>query len=99
MNEQERICMLISRCGSAKEFSEATGISESSVSKLRAGKFRIQAFAERIAVAFPRLNCRWLLTGAGVPFSDDLTEGEIKTELRELRSEVGRLADKVGRRK
>lgn len=91
MNEKERIEVLVRRAGSGKKLAEMLGTSAASISKLRAGVFRLSVYAERIAAAFPDLNCRWLLTGDGEPFAQEAREGEIKAELRALRGAVERL--------
>ena len=69
--------------GNANEFSRKTGIGKSQVSLLRSGKLgtEIGAYAERIAVAFPRINCRWLLTGKGSPASREAGKDEISSKL------------------
>ena len=91
MNEQERIETLIAKAGSGRKFADLLGSTDASISKLRSGKFRLAVFAEKIALAFPDLNCRWLLTGEGEPFAKEAAEGEIKAELRELRKAVDKL--------
>lgn len=92
MNEKERIEVLVNRAGSGKMLADALGTSAASISKLRAGKFRLSVYAERIAAAFPDLNCRWLLTGVGDPFSKEASEGEIRSDLKAIRSAVERLS-------
>ena len=96
MTEQERIALLVRACGNGRKFAEKVGTSSGSVSKLLSGRFHIDAFAVRIATAFPDLNCRWLLTGDGEPFAKEAAEGEIKAELRALRDAVEELAERRG---
>lgn len=98
MNEQERIETLIAKAGSGRKLADLLGTTDASISKLRSGKFRLAVFAEKIAHAFPDLNCRWLLTGEGEPFAKEAAEGEIRAELRALRDAVEELAAKVGGR-
>ena len=98
MTEQERIETLIARAGSGRRLAELLNTTDASISKLRTGKFRLAVFAEKIAHAFPGLNCRWLLTGEGEPFAKEAAEGEIKAELRALRKSVDELTEKVGER-
>ena len=84
MNTAERINYIIEKfCdGNANEFSRKTGIGKSAVCRLRKGDLDgIGAYAERIALAFPRVNCRWLLTGAGDPCAREAGEGEISRKL------------------
>lgn len=88
MDEKERVELLVKKAGSAKRLADVIGTSQASISKLRSGVFRLEVFAVRIALAFPTLNCRWLLTGLGEPFADEADEGEIKAELRSLRSAI-----------
>ena len=92
MNEKERIEIIVKKAGSGKKLAEMLNTSAASVSKLRSGAFRLSVYAERIAVALPDLNCRWLLTGVGEPFAEEAQEGEIKAELRSLRDAVDRLS-------
>lgn len=94
MSEKERIETIVQKAGSAKRLAEMLNTSAASVSKLRAGTFRLSVYAERIAKAFPDLNCRWLLTGEGDPFAKEAQEGEIKAELRALRTAVERLGER-----
>ena len=98
MTEQERIETLIARAGSGRRLAELLNTTDASISKLRSGKFRLAVFTEKIAHAFPDLNCRWLLTGEGEPFAKEAAEGEIKAELRALRDAVDELTEKVGER-
>ena len=98
MNEQKRIEVLIEHVGKAVTFAEMIGTTPASVTKLRNGKFHIEAFAVRIANAFPEVNCRWLLTGNGEPFAKEAAEGRISAELRALRKSVDELTAKVGER-
>ena len=95
MNQQERIDLLIEKAGSGSKLAEMISTTSASLSKLRTGKFHIEAFAPRIAQAFPNVNCRWLLTGEGDPFSKEADEGEIRAELRALRKAVDKLAAEV----
>lgn len=94
MSEQERVEVLIIQAGSATKLAELIKSTPSSITKLRVGRFHITAFADRIAQAFPDLNCRWLLTGEGEPFSQEVTDGEIKAKLRALSEKVDRLLKK-----
>ena len=94
MTEQERIALLVRTCGNGRKFAEKVGTTSGSVSKLLSGKFHIDAFAVRIANAFPEVNCRWLLTGEGEPFAKEAENSEIKAELRALREAVEELAGK-----
>lgn len=98
MNDQERIEVLIEHVGKASALAERIGCAPASVTKLRNGKFHIEAFAVRIANAFPEVNCRWLLTGKGEPFAKEAAEGRISAELRALRKSVDELTAKVGER-
>ena len=98
MNDQERIEVLIEHVGKASALAERIGCAPASVTKLRNGKFHIEAFAARIANAFPEVNCRWLLTGNGEPFAKEAAEGRISAELRALRKVVEELTAKVGER-
>lgn len=86
MKPSERINYIIDAfCGgNANEFSRKTGIGKSAVSVLRkgAGDDRgIGAYAERIAKAFPGVNCRWLLTGDGEPGARDVPPADISQKL------------------
>ena len=84
MNTAERINYIIEEfCdGNANEFSRKTGIGKSTVCRLRKGDLGgIGAYAERIALAFPRINCRWMLTGTGEPSAKEAGEGEISRKL------------------
>ena len=86
MTEIERIQYIIDSYedGNAASFAKRIGTSPSSVSKLRKGLFGIGAFAEKIARAYPRLNCRWLLTGEGTPLSEELSKDAIEKRLNEI---------------
>lgn len=86
MNETERVQFIIDRfeAGSARAFADRIGVSESSVSKLRKGKFRISSFAVAIARNYPLINCRWLLTGDGNPVVQEATRDEITAKLDTL---------------
>lgn len=94
MSEKERIEVLINRAGSGRKLAELIHTTSSSITKLKDGRFRIGAFADRLALAFPDMNCRWLLTGEGEPFSQEVTDGEIKAELRALNEKMDRLSKK-----
>lgn len=94
MTEQERIEVLIKKAGSGRKLADLINTSSSSITKLKDGRFHITAFADRIARAFPDLNCRWLLTGEGDPFAKEAQEGEIKAELRALSEKMDRLLKK-----
>lgn len=98
MNDQERIEVLIEHVGKASALAERIGCAPASVTKLRNGKFHIDAFAARIAKTFPEVNCRWLLTGEGEPFAKEAAEGRIRAELRALRKSVDELTAKMGER-
>ena len=96
MTTAERINYIVDHLcdGNANEFCRKTGIAKSTVSRLRSGalgKNGIGSFAEKIAAGFRQINCRWLLTGEGNPHADDVSEGEIRAELRELRKAVDKL--------
>ena len=96
MNSTERINHIIDvLCdGVAQNFSDRTGIGKSQVSLLRSGKLGadIGPYAERIARAFPELNCRWLLTGEGSPLGESGNAVlEILKELRSIEKKVGKL--------
>ena len=93
MGGKERIELLVRREGSAAAFAKRIGTSESSVSKLRSGAFRIEAYAARIADAYPTLNCRWLLTGKGEPFSEELSRDEIGERIEEMRKMLQMLTE------
>lgn len=70
--------------GNANEFARKTGIGKSAVCLLRNGTRNdtgIGAYAERIARAFPRVNCRWLLTGCGSPSTREAGQDEISSKL------------------
>lgn len=84
MNEQQRIEVLVKKVGSGKKLAEKIGTSDASVSKLRMGTFHIEAFAVRIAQAFPDLNCRWLLTGEGSPWAKEAKDGKLNKKLDEI---------------
>lgn len=94
MNQQERIDILIEKAGSGSKLAEMISTTSASLSKLRTGKFHIEAFAPRIAQAFPDVNCRWLLTGEGEPFSKEADEGEIRAELRALSEKMDKVLSK-----
>ena len=94
MTEQERIEVLIKKAGSGRELARLINTSPSSITKIKSGRFRIGVFADRLAVAFPDLNCRWLLTGEGEPFAKEALEGEIKAELTALNDKVDKLLKK-----
>lgn len=101
MTTAERINYIVDHLcdGNANEFCRKTGIAKSTVSRLRSGalgKNGIGSFAEKIAVGFRQVNCRWLLTGDGEPFAKEAAEGEIKAELRALRDAVEELAKRRG---
>ena len=86
MKPSERISYIIDTfCdGKANEFSRKTGIGKSAISTLRKGVWDergIGAYAERIARAFPRVNCRWLLTGDGEPGGKDIPPADISKKL------------------
>ena len=86
MTIAERITYIIDNfCdGNANEFARKTRIGKSAVSMLRKGAWEdrgIGAYAERIAMAFPRINCRWLLTGVGAPCAKEATQGEVSAKL------------------
>lgn len=49
--------------GIGYKFAEKIGVTPSTVSSLRQGRFRIHTYAERILAAYPTLNRIWLLTG------------------------------------
>lgn len=88
MTEQERVEVLIARVGSAKELAYRIGVSKSSMSKLRSGKFHLAPYAQRLAEAFPAMNCRWLLTGKGDPFAKEPSDDELLRELKAIRRAV-----------
>ena len=94
MGELERIDALIKKAGNAASFAQAIGTTESSVSKLRHGVFKLHSFAERIARAFPEVNCRWLLTGEGEPFVEEPKKSEIAVRLETLEKMVGDIKKK-----
>lgn len=86
MNTSERINHIIDAfCdGNANEFCRKTGITKSVTSRLRSGELGqngIGAYAERIALAFPAVNCRWLLTGMGKPGAKEDSPGTISKKL------------------
>ena len=83
MTEIERIQFIIDSYedGNAASFAKRIGTSPSSVSKLRKGVFNIGAFAEKIARAYPNLNCRWLLTGEGQPAAPEPPRDAIEKRL------------------
>lgn len=86
MTTAERVNYIIDRyCGgNANEFARRTGIGKSAVCLLRKGTrddSGIGAYAERIARAFPRVNCRWLLTGNGSPSAREAGQDEISSKL------------------
>lgn len=94
MSEKERIEVLIKKAGSGRKFADLINTSSSSITKLKDGRFHITSFADRIAQAFPDLNCRWLLTGEGEPFAKEAQEGEIKAELRALSEKMDKVLAK-----
>jgi len=66
VNFNERLRKLIYHYsgGNQREFSRKTGVSVHIISKsLNEGQIPSVAIATKIALAFPDLNCRWLLTG------------------------------------
>lgn len=86
MKPSERINHIIDTfCGgNANEFARRTGINKSAISTLRKGAWDdrgIGTYAERIARAFPRVNCRWLLTGNGKPGGRDVPPADISQKL------------------
>lgn len=86
MKPSERINYIIDAfCGgNANVFSRKTGIGKSAVSVLRKGagdERGIGSYAERIANAFPKVNCRWLLTGDGEPGGRDMPPEDISKKL------------------
>lgn len=95
MNEKERIELLISREPSAASFARKIGTTESSMSKLRAGIFKLPSFAEKIARAYPDLNCRWLLTGEGEPYEKEIGKNDILTILEGLKKSIKTLEKHV----
>ena len=102
MNSADRINYIIETLcdGTAQVFSDKTSIGKSQVSLLRSGKLGpdIGPYAERIARAFPELNCRWLLTGEGNPIgeSGNAIVGLLK-ELREIEHKVDRIVKEKSR--
>ena len=95
MNEQERIEVLIKKAGSGRKLAELISTTSGSISKLKAGRFHLEVFAPRLAQAFPDMNCRWLLTGEGGPFAKEVTDGEIRAELRAMKRSIDKLAGEV----
>lgn len=67
MSESERIDFLIKELtgDNARVFSDKTGITTVSISRLRKGTYHIGKYADRICAAFPEVNRMWLLHGVG----------------------------------
>lgn len=98
MGDKEKIEVLIAREKNAASFARKVGASESTIAKIRSGLARLAPLYERLANTYPTLNCRWLLTGEGEPFGEELSKEEISERLNEIESTLRRLCHKMGTR-
>ena len=69
LSESERLNYLIKMLegGNAKAFADKTGIIPSTVSRIRAGKLRLNSKVDTILKAYPTVSRTWLETGEGAP--------------------------------
>lgn len=85
--------------GKAKTFCEETGISESTVSKIRSGVFGrsgLGRFVGKICKAYPDVNPEWVMTGEGPTGIADrhnfddlyLMVSQLRGEIEELRKQI-----------
>lgn len=95
MIDGERIEVLISREKNAASFARKIGTSESTVAKIRSGYARLAPLYERIAKAYPSVNCRWLLTGEGEPFGKEATKEGIADRLDRMTKILEKIDKKI----
>ena len=90
MEGKDRVEFIINHfeAGNAASFARKIGKSKSAVSKLRRGIYGFTSYADKIAVAYPLINCRWLLTGDGDPVAREATEDEILSRLDRIEKRV-----------
>lgn len=67
MNDSEKLEYLIKHLegGNMKAFSRKTGITYTTLSRIKSGEFKIASRTEKILDTYPEINRYWLLTGEG----------------------------------
>lgn len=91
MTTGERFALVLKEKGiTQKSFSERTGYSEQSISKLMKGQTQSPKsdLIAQIAILFPNVNLRWLLIGEGEMFIDNQNGENLLLEISQLKSEL-----------
>lgn len=98
MTEPERLEYLIKTLegGNAKAFGIKIGCSESSVSRMRSGKYGIKKKINDILFAYPAVNREWIESGEGYP--GDLTIDLVKQHYESKISKTDRIIDNLMKR-
>lgn len=94
----ERFALVLKEKGiTQKSFSERTGYSEQSISKLMKGQTQSPRadLVAQIAVLLPDVNLRWLLVGEGEMFIDNQDSENLYLEISRLKDELLNSKNKV----
>lgn len=98
MTTGERFALVLKEKGiTQKSFSERTGYSEQSISKLMKGQTQSPKsdLIAQIAILFPDVNLRWLLLGEGEMFIDNQNGENLLLENSRLKDELLNSQNKV----
>jgi transcriptional regulator with XRE-family HTH domain len=94
----ERFALVLKQKGiTQKSFSERTGYSEQSISKLMKGQTlspKADLIAQ-IAILFPDVNLRWLLIGKGEMYIGHPNSENLQLEISKLKNELLNAQNKV----
>ena len=95
MSIGERVELLIEKEGSQAEFIRKTDINRGTIDKLlnRGGGISTPN-VEKILLAYPSLNARWLITGEGKMWGSE-TVGDLQEELEACREELAQVKDQL----
>ena len=95
MNDSEKLEYLIKHLegGNMKAFSRKTGITYTTLSRIRSGEFRIASRTEKILEAYPEINRNWLLTGKG--YCGDLSAKAVRDHYDRIIGEKDQIIGKL----
>ena len=90
MTEGERLAFLIDKLerGTARRFSEKTGIPCSRLTQIKKGQLHLAPYIDRIIRAYPDINLLWLVTGDGTPANDERQQ-DVFALLKKIRKPGG----------